>query len=98
MKSSNKNKVNVLILIAFMLIMVGLGISDSSRGVFSTIFEKDLALSKPQVSMIVTISYIGNLLFVLAGGRAADRFDRKKSIFNRAVHMDSRTDYVCSYR
>ena len=102
MKSSNKNKVNVLILIAFMLIMVGLGISDSSRGVFSTIFEKDLALSKPQVSMIVTISYIGNLLFVLAGGRAADRFDRKKvfltvlCIWTAAQIMFAATDnYVC---
>lgn len=69
---------NGIILFAFMVIMIGLGISDSSRGVFSGIFERDLSLTKPQVSMIVTVSYIGNLLFVLLGGKAADRYDRKK--------------------
>ena len=70
----------VIILIAFMLIMVGLGISDSSRGVFSGIFEQDLMLTKPQVSWIVTVSYVGNLLFVSLGGKAADRFERKKVV------------------
>lgn len=67
-----------IILFAFLIIMIGLGISDSSRGVFAGIFEQDLMLTKPQVSMIVTVSYIGNLLFVLLGGKAADRYDRKK--------------------
>ena len=69
---------NKIVLFAFMIIMIGLGISDSSRGVFASIFEGDLALTKPQVSLIVTISYIGNLLFTLLGGKAADRYDRKK--------------------
>lgn len=63
----------------FMLIMIGLGISDSNRGVFSAIFEQELSLTKPQVSLIVTVSYIGNLLFMLIGGKAADRFDKKKA-------------------
>ena len=68
-----------LVLGVFMLIMIGLGISDSNRGVFSGIFERDLALTKPQVSMIVTVSYVGNLLFMLFGSRAADRMDKKKA-------------------
>lgn len=74
----NHAKKNFAVLIAFMLIMIGLGISDSSRGVFSGIFEHDLMLTKPQVSMIVTVSYVGNLVFVSLGGKAADRFNRKK--------------------
>lgn len=76
--TDNHAKKNFAVLIAFMLIMMGLGISDSSRGVFSGIFEHDLMLTKPQVSMIVTVSYVGNLVFVSLGGKAADRFDRKK--------------------
>lgn len=68
-----------LVLGVFMLIMIGLGISDSNRGVFSGIFERDLALTKPQVSMIVTVSYVGNLLFMLFGSRAADKMDKKKA-------------------
>lgn len=74
-----KGKVNYLVMAVFMLIMIALGISDSNRGVFSTIFEQDLSLTKPQVSMIVTVSYVGNLLFMLLGGNAADRFDKKKA-------------------
>lgn len=77
-KTENILRKNFIILIAFMLIMVGLGISDSSRGVFSGIFEQDLRLTKPQVSLIVTVSYVGNLLFVSLGGKAADRYERKK--------------------
>lgn len=68
-----------LVLGVFMLIMIGLGISDSNRGVFSGIFERDLSLTKPQVSMIVTVSYVGNLLFMLFGSRAADKMDKKKA-------------------
>lgn len=79
-KTENVIRKNFIILIAFMLIMVGLGISDSSRGVFSGIFEQDLMLTKPQVSWIVTVSYVGNLLFVSLGGKAADRFERKKVV------------------
>ncbi len=73
------NRNQKLIFLVFMLIMIGLGISDSNRGVFSAVFEQELALTKPQVSLIVTVSYIGNLLFMLLGGNAADRFDRKKA-------------------
>lgn len=71
-------KQGIGMLVLFALIMIGLGTSDASRGVFSGIFEEALQLSKPQLSAIVTVSYIGNLLFVLVGGRLADRCDHKK--------------------
>lgn len=52
--------------------------------------------------MIVTISYVGNLLFVLTGGKAADRFDRKKvfltvlAIWTAAQILFAATDnYIC---
>ena len=76
---------NLNILVLFALIMVCLGTSDASRGVFSGIFEEALQLSKPQVSAIVTVSYMGNLLFVLLGGRLADRFDHKKFFISLLV-------------
>ena len=40
---------NVLVLLVFMLIMVALGISDSNRGVFSSIFEQMQFLT-PKIS------------------------------------------------
>lgn len=100
--TDNHAKKNFAVLIAFMLIMIGLGISDSSRGVFSGIFEHDLMLTKPQVSMIVTVSYVGNLVFVSLGGKAADRFNRKKvmlavlAMWTLAQVLFAATDnYVC---
>ena len=69
----------LLVFVIFMVIMIALGISDSNRGVFSGIFERELALTKPQVSLIVTVSYVGNLLFMSVGGRAADKMDKKKA-------------------
>ncbi len=61
-----------------MFIMIALGASDSMRGIFSGIFENHFTLSKSQVSLIVTISYIGNLVFILFGSRLADKYDKKK--------------------
>lgn len=74
----NISKKQIIVYIAFMLIMIALGASDSMRGVFSGIFEKHFELSKSQVSLIVTISYIGNLVFILFGSRMADKYDKKK--------------------
>ena len=95
-------RVNYPVMAVFMLIMIALGISDSNRGVFSTVFEQGLNLSKPQVSLIVTVSYLGNLLFMLLGGNAADRFDRKKAcmsilgLWTLAQVLFACTDnYVC---
>ena len=78
-EEQNRKKKCYPVMAVFMLIMIALGISDSNRGVFSTVFEQALRLTKPQVSLIVTVSYVGNLLFMLLGGNAADRFDKKKA-------------------
>lgn len=97
-----KGRGNYLVMAVFMLIMIALGISDSNRGVFSTVFEQAMGLTKTQLSMIVTVSYIGNLLFMLLGGKAADRFDKKKAclgilgLWTLAQVLFACTDsYVC---
>ena len=55
--------------------------SDSLRGVFLPQFGKTFSLSGTGGSMIITMSYIGNLLFLLAGGYISDRVPKKKFLF-----------------
>ena len=52
---------------AFVVLMVGLGSNDSLRGIFSTIFQEHFSLTTTQLGLIVTASYIGNLVFLLVG-------------------------------
>ena len=63
---------------AFVVLMVGLGSSDSLRGIFSTIFQQHFGLTATQVGLIVTVSYIGNLVFLLVGGNISQRFAKKR--------------------
>ena len=49
--------------------MLGLGSNDSLRGIFAPVFQDRYALSDSQLSLIVTISYVGNLLFLSLGGK-----------------------------
>ena len=63
--------------LCFAVLMFGLGSSDSLRGIFAPVFQNRYALSDPQLSMIVTISYVGNLLFLSLGGKLLDTFGRK---------------------
>lgn len=63
---------------AFVVLMVGLGSSDSLRGIFSTIFKEHFSLTTAEVGLIVTVSYIGNLVFLLAGGNLSARFAKKR--------------------
>lgn len=80
MKEKKKLSRNeLLIFISFMAVMIVMGASDSMRGVFSLIFRKHFELSLSQLSMIVTVSYVGNLLFLFFGGFFVDRADRKKA-------------------
>ncbi|BCJ96759.1 major facilitator superfamily protein [Anaerocolumna cellulosilytica] len=67
-----------ILFISFMVIMIVMGASDSLRGVFSLVFEQHFALSTFEVSLIVTISYIGNLVFLFFGGSFVDRYNKKK--------------------
>ena len=63
---------------AFVVLMVGLGSSDSLRGIFSTIFQEHFGLSATQVGLIVTVSYVGNLVFLLVGGNLSQHFPKKR--------------------
>lgn len=64
--------------LSFMVIMIVMGASDSLRGVFSLVFEQHFLLTTFEVSLIVTISYIGNLVFLFFGGSFVDRYNKKK--------------------
>ena len=68
----------ILMYLSFGIVMAGLGANDALRGVFSPIFENHFELSSVQISMIIVMSYAGNLIFLWAGTRLADRFDKKK--------------------
>ena len=63
---------------AFVVLMVGLGSNDSLRGIFSTIFQEHFSLTTTQLGLIVTASYIGNLVLLLVGGNLSTRFSKKR--------------------
>ena len=58
--------------------MIALGASDSMRGIFSPVFKEHFTLDSAGFSLIVTVSYAGNLAFLLFGSRLADKFGLKK--------------------
>lgn len=62
----------------FAVLMFALGSSDSLRGIFAPVFQEKFVLTDAQLSMMVTISYIGNLLFLSIGGKLLDTFGRKR--------------------
>lgn len=68
--------------LCFAVLMFGLGSSDSLRGIFAPVFQGRYALSDTQLSMIVTISYVGNLLFLSLGGKLLDTFGRKTVVLS----------------
>ena len=63
---------------AFVVLMVGLGSSDSLRGIFSPVFSSHFALSATQLGLIVTVSYIGNLVFLWWAATSLNGLKRKK--------------------
>lgn len=63
---------------AFVVLMVGLGSSDSLRGIFSPVFSSHFALSATQLGLIVTVSYIGNLVFFWWAATSLNGLKRKK--------------------
>lgn len=75
----NKKK-NIITFAAFLILMVGLGANDAMRGIFSTIFSAHFQLSTAQLSQIVTVSYIGNLVFLAVGGFGVDILGRRKAM------------------
>ena len=73
-------KKNMITFAAFLILMIGLGANDAMRGIFSTIFSSHFALSTARLSQIVTVSYIGNLVFLAVGGFGVDRLGRRKAM------------------
>lgn len=78
-----KNK--VLTYAGFMAIMIALGSNDALKGIFAPIFQDHFRLSGMQLALIVTVSYAGNMLFLLAGGVLADRWGRKATMITAIV-------------
>lgn len=68
----------------FALLMLGLGCSDAVRGVFAPVFQSHFALNASQISLMMTVSYTGNLVFMLFGSRLADCLGVKR-IFLSAI-------------
>ncbi|SHL64945.1 Fucose permease [Anaerocolumna jejuensis DSM 15929] len=69
---------NAMIFISFMLIMIAMGANDSLRGIFAMVFREHFRLNATQVSSIITVSYLGNLVFLFLGGALIDRFQKKR--------------------
>lgn len=69
----------ILLALNFMILMVALGASDSLKGVFAPAFQTHFHLSVTNLSVIVMVSYIGNLVFLCLGGGVMDRCNRKKA-------------------
>lgn len=95
----NKEKnIRWIPVLCFGVLMLGLGSSDSLRGIFSPVFQEHYSVGGKGLSMMVVISYVGNLLFLSVGGKMMDTFDRKKvamgmlGIWMAAVLLNILTD------
>ncbi|MGN9171397.1 MFS transporter [Lachnospiraceae bacterium HCP1S3_A8] len=95
----NKEKnIRWIPVLCFGVLMLGLGSSDSLRGIFSPVFQEHYSVGGKGLSMMVVISYVGNLLFLSVGGKMMDTFDRKKvamgmlGIWMAAVLLNVLTD------
>lgn len=95
----NKEKnIRWIPVLCFGVLMLGLGSSDSLRGIFSPVFQEHFGVGGRGLAMMVVISYVGNLLFLSVGGKMMDTFDRKKvamgmlGIWMAAVLLNVLTD------
>ena len=75
---TDTNKQNKIILILFTIIMIVTGISDSLRGGFSPVFAEHFQINATKVSLIISVSYVGNLFFLFFGGKFVDSYSKKK--------------------
>lgn len=67
----------ILITAFCVLIMILTGASDGARGVFLPLFTDAFDLSETRSTLIIMMSYVGNLLFLLIGGYFLDRMKKK---------------------
>lgn len=70
-----------IVIVCFGILMAGLGAGDALRGIYAPVFQERYLLSASQLSVIITVSYIGNLLFLSIGGKLLDMFPRKRVAF-----------------
>lgn len=85
----------VMIAVSFMILMIALGMNDSLRGIFAPAFEEHFSISSMQLSVIIMVSYLGNLVFVSVGGNLLDRFNKKTVILSvLALWMAAITTYM----
>lgn len=77
-------KQKIILYITFAILMAGLGCSDAMRGVFAPVFGTHFSLSTSGVSLIITTSYMGNLVFMIFGGRLADHFGTNR-VFTASI-------------
>lgn len=94
-----EKKMKLIPILCFGLLMAGLGSSDALRGIFAPVFQSRYGLSESQLSLMITISYIGNLLFLSVGGKLLDLFPRKRvaigvvGIWVGAILLNLMTDH-----
>ncbi len=62
------------------LLMIILGVSDALRGIFTPLFTSVFGFSMSQVGLIVSASYLGNLICLLFGGMILDKVGRKRAM------------------
>ncbi|MGN0622092.1 MAG: MFS transporter [Porcipelethomonas sp.] len=85
LNTNNERRNQFLAAAVCALLMAVTGMSDSLRGVFAPVFKDEFSLSKTQVSMIISASYLGNLIFLFIGGKLLDTFEKKKVMMGTLI-------------
>ena len=70
---------NRLLFISCSFLMLLLGVSDALRGIFTPLFLSTFGFSTGQVGLIVSASYLGNLICLLSGGIILDKIGIRRS-------------------
>ncbi len=80
MNDMGKEKDNKPLFLISALLMFILGASDALRGIFAPLFTGVFGFSVAQLGIIVSASYLGNLVCLLFGGIILDKIGRKKAM------------------
>ena len=84
MQRDNEMK-NKKLYFACALLMLLLGTSDALRGIFSPLFLNGFGMTMAEISIIVSASYLGNLVCLLFGGVILDRIGAKRAMISFLV-------------
>lgn len=77
------------------VLMIALGSSDAARGVFATVFQDHFSLDASGISLLITISYVGNLVFMLIGSRLSDSLGLYR-VFPISILMMGIAYFMCA--